>query len=168
MTFGLIWMIVFYLFYLSIWLLLREILVTDYGQFQLKSFLSWLIVVIGSIGILAIIYMLTGIKIIYVLTIITALSGLVVFIIFMNKVMKINKEEVQVIGHLQNFFISLMIIVLILFFIAIFDYRRTLAETDKLNIDYVKDFLNAIPSVFILLFFNEQRKEIIKSQNSNT
>ena len=155
-----------YFFYISIWMIIRDIFIYKYEQFQLRTFLTWMIRLIAIMGALTVLYLIIKTPAIGALILIIGLSGLVILIIFMNKIMKIKKEDVIIIKHMKNYIISLIIIFLLFITLKIIELILIWkTEFEFIELSFVNDFLGAIPIIFIILFFLDERKEIIKSRN---
>ena len=125
-------------------IILREVLVRNYSQSQLDWILKSMIL-LSAISVLPVIFKTNKV----ILAVIVALSfiNLILSVIFINKIMDIEKSEVEQIEYLKNY--SLTYIICIFCQLAI----PLLTITSDINITYINHFLLAVPFTFIVLFF---------------
>ena len=154
--------------YLTLLILLYNIVVVFYNQNQIRNLWKWLIKIEVISSVLAILTSLATYYGIVAALVITKLVAIVIYLIIFNRIMKIDKDELPDIGYLQNSVISfyiILVLLLILSFMTEFGKMRDLNFTD--NLKPIGQFLVTIPFLFIVHFLVKVRKRIYRNKTAS-
>lgn len=148
------------IFQLTVWILIRKILIYKHTQIDLDRILLWIIRLIASIGTLNILGISFNNPMFLGFILVLALVNFGLIITLAIKIWRIEEFEFDSIEIIKNYILAMLIISILSIIIqSINDVRLLFNErVDKLNIEYIEYLLKSIPFIFLLLFIKKELK----------
>ena len=148
------------IFQLTVWILIRKILIYKHTQIDLDRILLWIIRLIASIGTLNILGISFNNPMFLGFILVLALVNFGLIITLAIKIWRIEEFEFDSIEIIKNYILAMLIISILSIIIqSINDVRLLFNErVDKLNIEYIEYLLKLIPFIFLLLFIKKELK----------
>jgi hypothetical protein len=144
----------------SMFIIIWRVLVKYYGQEHFDWLIKAMIIIMIIITMLSIVTMVKISTILLLVIVGLFLINFIISIVFLIRVMDLEKHEVKRIDYLQNYSLSFLICLIGQFVFA------ALVEFKKVDIKFVKHLLLMIPVLFILLFFNKIKDDIINNAST--
>lgn len=154
--------VIYYYFYIYLLIIIRNILIKYYAIRKLKSTFDWLIkieVIRSVLGVLSSIGIDSDLYYIFMLLGITVL---LLYILLYIRILKIKKDDIPIIRHLQN--LGKTVIPLFVVAVVIGTVMRILFDQ---NVIEIIPLLKIIPMIFIFIFLREYRIKELKNASSN-
>jgi len=154
-TRQIITLLLFNVFNISIWIVLRDLMVTAYNQSHLSLDFTWFLSLLIILPIALILFILYKSPVIFYILITIGIAEIIFLIRLLLKFTRIQKFEIPNIEFLKNFSISVLLVLIISIALELI---RALKNLDKF--EKISDSLLIIPYIFLALFFNKERKQV--------
>jgi hypothetical protein len=150
--------IVYQICYLAVWIVIRELIVNHSGITRLKKPLLWMIIFVTISAILIVLSEFIVYKFIIYSALVSGLIELAIFIAVLIKLKNVPKKDF---GNLRKFMISYIVFGILY---ALINSSNDIMKLLNFKFDSEKlkifAFIILIPYVFLILFFNDKRKEV--------
>lgn len=160
MIYNLIVQVGFLWFSISLWIVLKYDFVKLNELEEFKKPLDWLIRNIAIVSGAGIVSTFFPNREFYFLILIVGLILIINYIIVFVKIYRLDKDELEFVGELHSYIISMIVILLAYSIINVFNEFKW-----RIDLDFAFHILNAFPIIFMLRYLRKEKKDIEHKQS---
>jgi hypothetical protein len=149
---------------ISIWLIIRQIVVKDQGIIQLNVYLTlqiWLLLITGILSIY--LQVENSRNVVFSLTLLSFV-GIIVYVILAIKVLRLSRNKTYFIKNFKNYLVAYVIVT----FLSLI---RMLISGPILHLridtTFIDSFLDVVPLILLFIYFTEYKRRIHLSKNAS-